>query len=92
MPLCDINRLELRNKYSEVKIVIIDEILIVSGKLLYQIHKRLNEIFSLLQDIQFGWNLELVYGKFYQLHSVQGKTVFMFNEPDKYEGFLVLDL
>ena len=53
MSLSDKNRAELRNKYSDVQIVIIDEISMVSGKLLYQIHKRLNEIFSLQQDIPF---------------------------------------
>ena len=51
--LSDKNRAELRNKYSNVQIVIIDEISMVSGKLLYQFHKRLNEIFSLQQDIPF---------------------------------------
>ena len=35
MPLSDKNRAKLRNKYSEVQIVIIDEISTVSSKLLY---------------------------------------------------------
>ena len=45
LPLNDANKTELRNKYSEVELVIIDEILMVSSKLFYQIHKHLNEIF-----------------------------------------------
>ena len=45
-PLNDANKAELRNKYSEVELVIIDAISMVSGKLFYQIHKRLNEIFG----------------------------------------------
>ena len=51
MPLSDKNHVELRDKNSEVQIVIIDEISMMSGKLLFQIHKRLNEIFSQQQDI-----------------------------------------
>ena len=41
----------------EVQIVLIVEISMVSGKLLYQIHKRLNEIFSPQQGIHFGGKL-----------------------------------
>ena len=52
--LDDANKAELRSKYSEVELVIIDEISMVSGKLFYQIHMRLNEIFSPGQDIPFG--------------------------------------
>ena len=52
--LDDASKAELRNKYSEVELVIIDEISMVSGKLFYQIHMRLNEIFSPGQDIPFG--------------------------------------
>ena len=43
----------------EVQIVLIGEISMVSGKLLYQIHKRLNEIFSPQQGIHFGRKLVL---------------------------------
>ena len=45
LPLNDANKAELRNKYSEVELVIIDEIPMVSSKLFCQIHKHLNEIF-----------------------------------------------
>ena len=40
MPLSEKNCAELKNKYSEVQIVIIDEISMVSSKLLYQIPQR----------------------------------------------------
>ena len=92
MPLSDKNCAELRNKYSEVQIVLIDEKSMVSGKLLYQIHKRLNEIFSLQQDIPYSGKLILVCGGLYQLPPVQAKPVFMFNETETSEGFLMLDL
>ena len=39
LPLNDANKAELKNKYSEVELVIIDEISMVSTKLSYQIHK-----------------------------------------------------
>ena len=42
--LSDANKAKLRNKYSEAELVTIDEISVVSRKLFYQIHKRLNEI------------------------------------------------
>ena len=92
MPLSDKNRAGLRNKYSKVQIVIIDKISMVSGKLLYQIHKRLNEIFSPQQDIPFGGKWVLVCGDLYQLPPVQAKPAFMFNETETSEGFLMLDL
>ena len=90
--LSDKNRAELRNKYSNVQIVIIDEISMVSGKLLYQIHKRLNEIFSPQQDIPFDGKSVLVCGDLCQLPPVQGKPVFMFIETKSSKGFLMLDL
>ena len=39
------NKAELKNKYSEVDLVIIDEISMVSSKLFDQVHKRMNKIF-----------------------------------------------
>ena len=52
--LDDANRAELKNKYSKEELVIIDEISMVSSKLFYQIHIRLNKIFKPGQDIPFG--------------------------------------
>ena len=53
LPVNDANKAELRNKFSEVDLVIIDEISVISSKLFYQIHKHLNKIFSLGQDVPF---------------------------------------
>ena len=44
----------LRDKYSELKAVIIDEVSMVLNKLLLYIHQRLVEIFSCLPDIPFA--------------------------------------
>ena len=57
LPVNDANKAELRNKYSEVELVIIDEISVISSKLFHQIRKHLNKIFSLGQDVPFGENL-----------------------------------
>ena len=92
MSLSDKNHADLRNKYSEVQIDITVEISMVSGKLLHQIHKRLNEIFIPEQDIPFCGKLVLVRGDLYQLPLVQAKPVSMFNETEKSEGFLILHL
>ena len=45
-PLNDRNRSLLRNKYSEIQLVIIEEISMVSSKLLLQVHQHLLEIFG----------------------------------------------
>ena len=91
-PLNDANKAELRNKYSEVELVIIGEISMVSGKLFYQIHKRLNEIFSSGQDILFGGKSMVVCGDLYQLPQVNAKPVFTFNVTETMEGFISMDL
>ena len=78
LPLNDANKAELRNKYSEVELVITDEISMVSGKLLYQIHKRLNEI-SPGQDIPFDGKSIVVCGDLHQLPRVNVKLLFTFN-------------
>ena len=92
MLLSDKNCEELRNKYSKVQIVIIDEISMLSGKLLYQIHKRLKEIFSSQKDIPFWWKVGVGLWRLVSLSQVQANPVFMFNETETSEGFLMLDL
>ena len=92
LPLNDGNKAELRNKYSEVELVIIDEISMVSSKLFNQIHKSLNEIFSPGQDVPFGGKSLLVRGDLCQLPPVRAKPVFTFNDTETMEGFISLDL
>ena len=75
--LSDSLRCTLRNDYSEVAAVIIDEISMVSNVRLYQIYVRLCEIFNASLDIPFGGLTLLVVGDFYQLPPVREQKVFM---------------
>ena len=75
-----------------MELVIIDKISRVSGKLFYQIHKRLNEIFSPGQDIPFGGKSIVVCGDLYQLPPVNAKPIFTFNVKETMEGFISTDL
>ena len=73
LSLNDANKAELRNKHSDVELVIIDEISVVSSKLFYQVHKRMNEMFCPGQDFPFGGKSVLVCGDLYQLPPVRAK-------------------
>ena len=64
----------LRNRFSEVKLIIIDEISMVSKKVLYQIHQCLIEIFR-LPDQPFAGKSILAVGDLYQLPPVNAKAV-----------------
>ena len=52
---------------SDVKIIIIDEDLMVSSILLYQFNQRLNEIFGYSDQLHFAEMSVIVFGDFYQL-------------------------
>ena len=75
-----------------MELLIIDEISLVSSKLFYQVHKRVNEIFWPRQDIPFGGKSVLVCGDLYQLLLVRVKPVFTFNESETMKGFISSDL
>ena len=64
----------------------------VSGTLFYQIHKRLNEIFSPGQDILFGGKSIVVCRNLHQLPLVNAKPVFTFNVTETMEGFTIMHL
>ena len=71
----------LRNKLNNLKVVIIDEISMVGSHLLYQIHRRLEEIKgSNSQDSTFGDVTIIAVGDLYQLPPV-GKA-YVFDHPD----------
>ena len=91
VPLNHKNRAELRNKYSKVDLVIIGEVSMVSRKQMYQIHKRLNEIFSPSKDIPFGGKSMLICRNFNQLLPVQAKPFFKCDEAKTPEAFVILD-
>ena len=70
-------RLPLKNKFSKVKPIIIDEISMVSNNLLsFQIHLRLLEIFVCPNNTPFaGLSISIV-GDFLQLPPVRAKPVY----------------
>ena len=75
-PLNDKMRASLRNKLSEVAVLIIDEISMVSDKLFKDIHLRLCEIFGVSTTIPFAGKTIIASGDFFQLPPVMGKPVF----------------
>ena len=74
--LGDKMRSKLRNKLSEVGVVIIDEISMVSNLLLLYIHQRLTEVFGCSEDLPFAGISVIVFGDFYQLPPVQQRTIY----------------
>ena len=86
-PLNDRQRAVLRNKLSEVKIIIIDEISMVSSMLLYQVNQRLNEIFGYSDQLPFAGMSVIVCGDFYQLPPVRGLP--LYSSTTSIKGLLI---
>ena len=63
-------RLSLKNKFSEVKAIIMDEISMVSNDLLFHIHPRLLETFGPPNNTPFAGVSIIVVGDFLQLPPV----------------------
>ena len=74
--LSDKMRRTLRNRLADLKVIIIDEISMVSNNLLYYIHLRLNEIFGTTDIKPFAGLTILAVGDFFQLLSVRGSPVY----------------
>lgn len=66
----------LRNKLSELSIIVIDKISMVSNKLLLHIYQRLIEIFGCSEEIPFAGISVIACGDFYQLPPIQAKPVY----------------
>ena len=66
----------LRNKLSEVRLIIIDKILMVSRKLFFQVHQRLIKIFGSDKDLPFANQSVIVCGDMYQLPPVRPSTIY----------------
>jgi len=66
----------LRNKLSELRIIVIDEISMVSNSLLLHIHQRLTEIFGCLENILFAGISIILCGDFYQLPPIQARPLY----------------
>ena len=71
-------RSEMRLKYEDLKVIIIDEISMVSNKLLLHIHQRLLDIFGYANnsDKPLAGSTMIVVGDFYQLPPVMQGPVF----------------
>ena len=80
LPLSDQQRTTLRTQFEEVSVIFIDEISMVSSKMLLQIHQRLCEIFGLSDSIPFANKTVIVSGDLYQLPPVMGGPVFSLND------------
>ena len=70
-------RTNLRMKLENISAIFIDEISMVSAKLLLQIHQRLCEIFGKSDSIPFAGKTVIVSGDLYQLPPVLAKPVFL---------------
>ena len=66
----------LRSKLSKLVLLIIDEVSMVSANMLLEIHKRLQQIKSVLPDVMFGGVSVLAVGDLYQLPPVAQPLLF----------------
>ena len=66
----------LRNRLSDLKVIIINEISIVSNNLLYYIHLRLNKFFRITGTEPLADLNILEVGDFFQLPPVEGRPVY----------------
>ena len=78
--LGDKQKTYLRNKLSELKVIIIDEISMVSSELFYQVHSRLIEIFDCKTDEPFAGIPIIVCGDLYQLPPVKGVPIYLLKD------------
>ena len=81
----------LRNKFSEVQSIIIDEISMVSKKLFYQIQQCLVEIFD-VPNILFAGKSLLVVGDLYQLSPVNAMAVYASSNSGEPESYVADEL
>ena len=75
-PLSDIEKSALRNHLSELKLIIIDEISVVSNMKLLFIHQRLKEIFCTPEHKMFAGKTIIAVGDLYQLPPCNERSVF----------------
>ena len=67
---------QLRNKLSEVFVVITDDISMVSNLLLLYIHQRLVQVFGCSPDKPFARISIIVFDDFYQLPPIRQRTIY----------------
>ena len=67
----------LRNKYLELKVLVIDQISMVYNDLLFDIHLSLVEIFGCLENKPFAGLTVITIKDFLQLPPIRGRPVYM---------------
>ena len=91
--LNDKSKAALRNKLSEVKFLIIDELSMVLSDLWVYIYSRLQEIFMMIIEKTFAGLSVMTVGDFLQLPPVLGKFIFsLFSDEDSTKNLLGLQL
>ena len=96
--LPDIERSRLRNQLSELKMIIIDEISMVSNMKLLFVHQRLKDIFGTPQYSLFAGKAIIAVGDLSQLPPYKGKPVLteyskdMFNLCHPWRDFTMIEL
>ena len=76
-PLSDKNRALVRNKYSVVQLIIINEISMVPRKLVFQVHQRLTEISESPPNFLFTQKSVIFRGDLYQLPPIRAKFFYV---------------
>ena len=79
VPLSNKKKVKLCEKFSEIELIIIDEISMVSNELFFQLNQRLIDIFRCGSNKPFAGIQMILRGDLYQLPPVRGKPVFMSN-------------
>ena len=74
-PMGDKMKSSLRNKLSDLKVIIVDEMSMVSNDLLFYVHLRLNKMFGSVNNEPFAGITVITVGEFFQLPPVGGKPV-----------------
>lgn len=74
--MSDQKRTQMRLSLSELKLLVVDEISIVSNTALHHIHQRLKEIFATSDSQLFAGLSVIALGDLYQLPPIQRKPVF----------------
>lgn len=83
-PMSDQKKTQMRLTLSELKLIIIDEISMVSNITLLHIHQRLKDIFGSSSSKLFGGISIIAVGDLYQLPTIRRKPVFEKFKNDSY--------
>ena len=84
---------ELRNTLGELKLIIIEEVSLISSDMLYKIDAKLKEIFHLRSKTPFGGVGVMFVGDLLQIPPVKGKYIFQPpNNPKNLKAFQNLGL